>query len=80
MEEQEEGLWVPEQIGTPLEDQQSQLIWTLGGLRVRIANQRTYTGLDLASPLLCSRCAALTFMWVLNNWSGVGGYPIDLYA
>jgi hypothetical protein len=32
-EEYEEGLWVPKAIGTPQEDQQSQLTWTLGDLR-----------------------------------------------
>ena len=34
MEKLEEGLRVPEGIGTPLEDQQSQLTWTLVALGV----------------------------------------------
>jgi hypothetical protein len=34
MEEQEEVLWTLNGIGTPQEDQQSQLTWTHGVLRV----------------------------------------------
>lgn len=32
MDELEEGLRAPEGIGTPQEAQESQLLWTLGGL------------------------------------------------
>jgi len=34
MEEQEEGLWALKGMGTPQEEQQSQLTWSLGTLRV----------------------------------------------
>ena len=43
MEELGEGLRNPEEIGTPNEDQQNQLIWTLGGTQ-RLTNQRAYIG------------------------------------
>jgi hypothetical protein len=44
MEEEEEGLWALKGIreDQPGKDQQTQLTWTLGTLRVRTTNQRTY--------------------------------------
>jgi hypothetical protein len=43
-----EGLWAPNRIGTPQNNQQSQLTWTLGVLRDRTTDQRTYTGWIIA--------------------------------
>jgi hypothetical protein len=44
MEELGEGLQAPKGIGTPQEDQQSQLTWILGALRDWATNQRAHTG------------------------------------
>jgi hypothetical protein len=57
MEEQEEGLWAPNGIGTLWGDQQSLLTWTLGALRVRTTNQNNIHGSRPSSPF-CRRCAA----------------------
>ena len=47
MEEMGEGLKDSKRTGTPQEDQQSQLTWTLGGSQ-RLNHQRKYIhGLDL---------------------------------
>jgi hypothetical protein len=50
VEELKEGSRVPERIGTPQEDQQSQLIWTLEGLSEIGPSTKSTHQLDLGLP------------------------------
>jgi hypothetical protein len=60
-------------VGTPQEEQQSQLTWILGALRVWTTTQRTYTGWTQAFPYMCTRCAA----WLScgSETTGAGTIP-----
>lgn len=58
MEELEEGLKALKGMGTPQEDQQSQLIWTPGSSG-RLSHQpKNRHGLECGPQHICSRCAA----------------------
>ena len=68
----EEGLQAPEGTGTPQEDQQSQLTWTLGGSQRLNHQPKSIHGLDLVLPCICSKCPAWSSCDSPNNWSGGG--------
>jgi hypothetical protein len=51
MEELGKGLRAPKEIGTPQEEQQSQLTWTLGGSQRLSHQSKSIHGLDLDPPI-----------------------------
>lgn len=64
---------VPKGLGTPQEDQESQLAWILEALK-RLNHQPENTHrLDLGLPTHMEQMCNLVFTWVPNNWRG--GYP-----
>ena len=63
------GLRDPKRTGTPQEDQQSQLTWTLEVSHTLNHQPKSEHRLDLGSLHMCSRRAAWSSCGSLNNWS-----------